>query len=65
MDEMEYMLFPRLPGCAEIGWTPSSERSWNEYKVRLGHQAERFDAMGINYFPSKLVPWIGEMTDKK
>jgi hexosaminidase len=65
MDEMEYMLFPRLPGCAEIGWTPSSERSWNEYKVRLGHQAERFNAMGISYFPSNLVPWTGGMTDKK
>jgi hexosaminidase len=63
MDEMAIMLFPRLPGCAEIGWTPSSERSWNEYKVRLGHHAERFNAMGINYFPSKLVPWSAGMVD--
>jgi hexosaminidase len=57
LHEMEYMVFPRLPGYAEIGWTPSSERSWNEYKIRLGKQAERFKVMGINYYPSLLVPW--------
>jgi hexosaminidase len=57
MKEMEYMIFPRLPGYAEIGWTPSSGRNWNEYKVRLGKQGERFKAMDINYYPSVLVPW--------
>jgi hexosaminidase len=57
MKEMEYMIFPRLPGYAEIGWTPSSGRNWSEYKVRLGKQAERFKAMDINYYPSSFVPW--------
>lgn len=59
MKEMEYMVFPRLPGYAEIGWTPSSERNWNEYKERLGRQGDRFKAMGINYYPSQMVPWSG------
>jgi len=58
LKEMEYMIFPRLPGYAEIGWTPSSERSWTEYKIRLARQGERFKALDINYYPSKLVPWI-------
>jgi hexosaminidase len=57
MDQIEYMVFPRLPGYAEIGWTPSSLRSWDEYKVRLGNHGERFKAMEIDYYPSKLVPW--------
>jgi hexosaminidase len=57
IDEMEYMVFPRLPGYAEIGWTPSSGRSWNEYKERLGKQAGRFKAMGIDYYQSVRVPW--------
>jgi hexosaminidase len=57
LDEMEYMVFPRLPGYAEIGWTPSEARNWDEYKIRLGKQSERFKAMGINYYPSGLVPW--------
>ena len=60
MDEMEYMLFPRLPGYAEIGWTPASARDWNEYKKRLGNQSARFNSMGINFYQSSLVPWAGE-----
>jgi len=58
MEEIEYMTFPRLPGLAEIGWTDPSLRNWDEYKVRLGNQAKRFKALEINYYPSKLVPWV-------
>jgi hexosaminidase len=57
MEDIEYMVFPRLPGYAEIGWTKASARSWDEYKVRLGNQGERFEAMGINFYRSKFVPW--------
>jgi len=59
MDEMEYMVFPRLPGYAEIGWTPSLTRNWDEYKERLGKHGERFKAMDINFYPSRFVPWVG------
>jgi hexosaminidase len=59
MHDMEFMVFPRLPGFAEIGWTPSAQRDWNEYKGRLGKQGERYKAMGINYYPSVLIPWEG------
>lgn len=57
MDDIEYMVFPRLPGLAEIGWTPSAMRSWDEYKLRLADHAVRFRALGINFYPSKRVPW--------
>jgi len=57
MEEIEYLTFPRLPGLAEVGWTHSSFRNWDEYKVRLGNHGKRFKAMDINYYPSKLVPW--------
>ena len=57
ISEIEYLLFPRLPGYAEIGWTDASGRSWEEYKIRLGFQASRFKIMGINYYPSAKVPW--------
>jgi hexosaminidase len=55
--EIEYLLFPRLPGYAEIGWTDAKSRNWEEYKIRLGRQAERFKVMDINYYPSAKVPW--------
>jgi hexosaminidase len=57
ISELEYMAFPRLPGYAEIGWSAPLTRNWNEYKTRLGRHGERFKALQINYYPSKLVPW--------
>jgi hexosaminidase len=57
MDEIEFMIFPRLPGIAEVGWTASSDRKWDEYKLRLAKHGARFKAIGIDYFHSKLVPW--------
>ena len=57
MDDIEYMAFPRLPGIAEIGWTPASERKWDEYKYRLAVHARRFNALGIDYYRSPKVMW--------
>jgi len=57
MNDIEYMVFPRLPGYAEIAWSPVAGRSWDEYKVRLGNHAPQMKAMQIDYFPSKLVGW--------
>lgn len=57
MDDIEYMLFPRMPGVAEIGWTDAERRKWDDYKIRLASQAKRWDIMGINYYRSPKVPW--------
>jgi hexosaminidase len=57
LDEIEYLVFPRLPGYAEIGWTPSSMRNWEEYKIRLAKHEKWFNAMGINFYKSPTVPW--------
>ena len=48
--EVEFMAFPRLPGIAEIGWSPAAGRSWDEYRVRLAAQAPRWSVMGVNYY---------------
>lgn len=57
MDELEYMVFPRLLGIAEIGWTPAELRNWEEYKIRLAKFGNRLEAMEIDYYKSKLVEW--------
>ncbi|TAH03826.1 MAG: beta-N-acetylhexosaminidase [Sphingobacteriales bacterium] len=57
MNDIEYMVFPRLPGYAEIAWSPASGRSWEEYKNRLGNHGRQMKAKHINYYPSKLVDW--------
>jgi len=58
MDEIEYMIFPRIIGLAEIGWSPEEGRGWEEYKVRLGNHGPRLKALGIDYYASKQVPWV-------
>jgi len=58
MDEIEYMVFPRLVGYSEIGWSQAGGRSWDEYKVRLGKHAGRLKVLNIDYYRSALVPWM-------
>ena len=68
MDDVEYMIFPRLPGVAEIGWSQKDKRNWEEYKTRLANQSKRWDVMDINYYKSPKVPWeqtAGAETAKK
>lgn len=47
---MDYMIYPRLLGYSEIGWTPKASRDWNEYRIRLKSQGERMANQGINYY---------------
>ncbi|MFM9370287.1 beta-N-acetylhexosaminidase [Streptomyces sp. Da 82-17] len=54
---IEYMAFPRLPGIAELGWSPASTHDWDAYKARLAEQGPRWEALGMNYYRSPLVPW--------
>ena len=55
--EIEYMVLPRMPGIAEIGWSPAAGRSWDEYRTRLAAQALHWDAMGVPYYRSAQVDW--------
>ncbi|MFI0820511.1 beta-N-acetylhexosaminidase [Streptomyces sp. NPDC021098] len=57
---IEYMAFPRLPGIAELGWSPRSTHDWDDYRVRLAAQAPRWDALGIDYYRSPQIPWPAE-----
>ena len=57
MADIEYMAFPRLPGIAEIGWSPPATHDWSAYRERLAAQGPRWQAMGINYYRAPDVPW--------
>ncbi|MFG2137212.1 beta-N-acetylhexosaminidase [Streptomyces sp. NPDC048650] len=54
---IEYMAFPRLPGIAELGWSPAGTHDWSSYRERLAAQGPRWDALGIHYYRSPEVPW--------
>ncbi|HEX7072215.1 MAG TPA: beta-N-acetylhexosaminidase, partial [Rhodothermales bacterium] len=50
LHEIELMAFPRLAGVAELGWSPPAERSWESYRRRVGQQAPRWTALGVNFY---------------
>ncbi len=50
VEQMEYMIYPRLLGYAEIGWTPRNLRNFKEYKIRLEKQGIRLTEEGVNYY---------------
>lgn len=56
-NDVAYMVFPRLLGVAEIGWSTQAKREWDAYRDRLATHGPRLAAMGVNYYPSPLVPW--------
>lgn len=57
MAEIEYMAFPRIAAIAEIGWSTSPERSFEEFAPRLGVFGAYLDAVGITYKRTPGVPW--------
>ncbi len=56
--DLEFLLFPRMPAVAELAWTAQPARNWSEFKVRLGAQAPRWSALGINAYWSPKVDWV-------
>jgi hexosaminidase len=54
---IDYLAFPRLPGIAEIAWSPVTALGWDRYRHRLAAHGPRWDAIGVNYFRSPEVPW--------
>jgi hexosaminidase len=59
-EHIEFMAFPRLPGIAELGWSPASALDWDDYRVRLAGQGPRWEQLGMEYWRSPQVPWPDE-----
>ncbi|HYJ67400.1 MAG TPA: beta-N-acetylhexosaminidase [Nocardioidaceae bacterium] len=57
IDDAEVLAYPRMAGAAEIGWTPQAGRSWDDYRLRLAAQAERWEVLGVDFYRSPQVPW--------
>lgn len=57
MDDIEYLLFPRITAVAEVGWTTAEKRGWEGYSSRIGSHGARWKRMGIDYYPSAKISW--------
>ena len=56
LKDIEYMVFPRLPGLAELAWSPSGQ-GWEEYRQRLAAHSKFMQALGINFYRAPEVDW--------
>ncbi len=45
----EYMSTPRITALAEVLWSPKEKIVWDDFRIRLESQFDRFDKMGVNY----------------
>ena len=54
---VQYLVMPRLPAVAEVGWTPQRLRDWENFRVRLASHAPRWNLLGVNYYRSPQIPW--------
>ncbi|PTA47083.1 beta-N-acetylhexosaminidase [Micromonospora sp. RP3T] len=55
--EIEFMMFPRLPAVAELGWSPRSTHDWAGFRERLAGHGPRWTAAGITFHLAPEIPW--------
>ena len=55
--DIDQLVFPRLLGHAEVGWTPQALRNWPDYQIRLRIMTERLRLQGIRYYADPVVKW--------
>lgn len=48
-ENVEYMILPRMLALSEVVWSPSENKSFEEFKSRLPNQFARLDAQKANY----------------
>jgi hexosaminidase len=55
-DRVAYMTFPRAAAVAEIGWSPSQNRNWEDFRRRLPSEFARYRKVGLHYSDDALRP---------
>jgi len=55
--DIEYLAFPRLAAVAELGWSPSGAREWEDFRRRLAGHGARWTALGVNFRRVPEVDW--------
>lgn len=50
-DHVEYMALPRMCALAEVVWTPSERKDYDDFYNRLTQHAERLKILDVNFHP--------------
>jgi hexosaminidase len=54
--DIDYLMFPRLCGHAEVGWS-SPNRTFADYAKRMPQHGERLSAAGVAFFHAPEIAW--------
>ena len=57
INDIEFLMFPRLLGVAELAWSPNGGTDWEAYRTRLAAHGPRLDALGVNFYRDPDVDW--------
>ncbi len=49
VEQVEYMVLPRMLALAEVVWSPKESRDWTGFSQRLKYQFRGFDQKGYHY----------------
>lgn len=52
--KVEYMIFPRLSALSEVLWTNKEVKNYDNFKLRLATQTERYKLWKANYYKGNL-----------
>jgi hexosaminidase len=55
--DVEFMAFPRLAAIADVAWASAKAHGWQGFRARLGAQAPRWTALGINWYRAPEIEW--------
>ena len=55
LEDIDYLVFPRLLALAEVGWTPQERREWEDFKRRLAKHQEWLEEQGVGTYATRVL----------
>jgi hexosaminidase len=55
LEDIDYLVFPRLLALAEVGWTPQDRRDWEDFRRRLAAHQEWLKEQGIGTYDTRVL----------
>lgn len=63
-ERVQHNVFPRLAALAEIAWTPTADKNYDDFLSRLPAQLQRYKALGIGYGQTALSVALQRQDDR-